>query len=169
MSIEQRVTHRVVQAVSRRRFLRRSVGWGVAAGFAMSGASALLTTVPARAISCSETDDSNNDACSCTTCGTFCSGCNGSEDADGCPSGYNPDRMCTYPDTGCWCTKNCCVKRTDGSYQRRRRTCCDCMSGGTDFCTCRGQKQWGASCNEQQWQLDGLIIEGSLLDQILDP
>lgn len=105
----------------------------------------------------------------CTTCGSFCSGCNGSENADGCPSGYDADLTCAYVETGCWCAKNCCVRRADGTYQRRRRTCCDCTNNSdvTDRCMCRGKKQWGSLCNQSQWQLDGLIEDESLTDAAL--
>lgn len=84
-------------------------------------------------------------------------------------TGYDADLTCAYVETGCWCTKNCCVKRADGTYQRRRRTCCDCTNNSdpTDRCTCRGKKQWGALCNQGQWQIDGLIEDESLTDAAL--
>jgi hypothetical protein len=171
MPIDRKVTTLVTREVTRRSFFRRMAGWGVVAGFGLSGVSSLLTRRPAWAITCSQADDPSAALCSCSTCGVgWCDGCNGSEFSDGCPPGYNPDYLCMYDTTGCWCTKNCCVMRRDGTRQRRRRMCCDCQKAtdASSKCTCRGAMQWGATCSETDWILDGRITEGDLVDNLLN-
>jgi hypothetical protein len=175
MTIDKKVTTFVTREVTRRSFFRRMAGWGVVAGFGLSGVSSLTTRRPAWAITCSQADQSNSGLCNCNPgCQNpvekYCPGCNGSEYSDGCPPSYNPNYGCAYGQTGCWCTKNCCVKRGD-SFQRRRRMCCDCQhaTDDMDLCLCAGPKQWGSSCTEQQWILDGRVTDGDVLDNIFAP
>jgi hypothetical protein len=173
MTMDKKVTTLVTREVTRRSFFRRMAGWGVVAGFGLSGVSSLTTRRPAWAITCAQSDLADGGACHCqpgcmNPTERFCPNCGGTEYSDGCPPGYNPNYACVWTETGCWCTKNCCVKRGN-DFQRRRRMCCDCQhaTDATKLCLCRGAKQWGAACTETQWIADGRVVDGDMVDNLL--
>jgi hypothetical protein len=160
MSIDERLGRRMATSVSRRTFMRYLVTWGGATGAALSGLGPLLRTSAAWAVpSCSQVTSSS--VCDCThSCTTnYCSGCNGGEQSDGCPGGYNQTSACGYPAPSCWCSKICCVQ-IGSTFQRRRRLCCDCKNANNanDLCTCRGPWQYLGKCGTAQWTADGSIV-----------
>jgi len=156
--LDTRLMQGVSSATSRREFLKRTAGWGAAAGLSLAGLEGAFATQQALADPACTRTENNLDHCTDDCTKSFCSGCNGSENADGCPAGYNVTADCGYDTApiGCWCTTYSCVLR-GGSYFRCRRTCCDCKNANGAKCTCRGTWSCTTKCGTAAWAADGFI------------
>jgi hypothetical protein len=161
VSLDKLFVDRVHGAVSRRQFLKRTVGWGTAMGFALSGASSILNASPAWAVSCTGLRGSGLNQCTHDCTGSYCSGCCGSEGTNGCPSGYSQYTGCGYSNPACWCTNTVCVS-CGGVYEKRHRVCCDCRNNNTGAtCTCCNAYTYLGKCGTSQWVADGSIVAAS--------
>jgi len=111
------------RAITRRRFMARTMRWGLGAGAALSNF--VVFADEARAITCPRI--STNWGCYCAS--TPSCGSNKCKSNGNCKITAGADPRCNYwgspAGTYCWCSPNCCVFQLYGYY-----SCCDCWKYG---------------------------------------
>lgn len=131
MEIDDRIAISFSRAVTRRRFLQRSMRTAIAVGAA--GSTALLAPEVARAGTCSPGGAVGTWGCECASTQS-CSGCRTCSEC-----GYR-GRCDQWSSPYCWCSLTC-----SSAFGYRFWSCCDCWTNGGSGCGC-GSSCGGTAC-----------------------
>jgi hypothetical protein len=147
MSRVERLSEAIARRVDRRRVLDRAAGttFAMAAGLAVK-------SFRTPAVLAQEDHPCNSSTCVNYECGTcYCNPppggyCINTSDSYCVGSKCNASAGCSYdysgyPNTACWCTKDCTHPWGFGHYR-----CCDCWCPGGLNCGCRQQHTVADSC-----------------------
>ena len=131
MSFVYKAGEVVARRMDRRRLLKRTAAgvFGVTAAWAVEG----VRAPSALARTCV----SVSSACHCAPIGPWCNTveqewCDNGKCAGGCMFYHE-----IYPPTGCWCTTDCCYRKSDGSRYCGYYKCCDCRCPRRTYCSCK--------------------------------